>query len=177
MDLNPSMDTCQVCQKECKALRCVSCRQAIYCSVSCQKKDWKAGHRLICQSVGTKKEKADWALRQLVTLTHTVHLDDLKEHHDRASDEVKRRQNNRLTSRTEKSRQRSVQTTISNQQRDTTLTQQTRIPLHEKSPLNFDVVVEDMKFITRFQMTLRRRRNTIIDDVDLSKVQVVYSIR
>ncbi len=33
-----------------KRLRCGRCKQAVYCSKACQKKDWRAGHGAVCRS-------------------------------------------------------------------------------------------------------------------------------
>ena len=174
--MNHGIDTCQVCLKECKALRCTKCRKAYYCSVSCQSKDWKAGHRRICQAVGTRKEKADWALQQLVSLTQKTSRDDKKEYHDKASDEVKRRQQESLNSG-----KRGVGGTSLLRRRHEipvliSAGPQAKIAHNQKSQLNFDVVVEDMKFISRFQMTLQRKLNSAINRVNLSEARLNFRI-
>lgn len=42
---------CKICFEKNKALyKCEQCKTAIYCSVQCQKKDWKASHKSSCSS-------------------------------------------------------------------------------------------------------------------------------
>jgi hypothetical protein len=40
---------CQVCRQAC-IKRCQTCRSVYYCSVACQRKDWKGGHRKLCRA-------------------------------------------------------------------------------------------------------------------------------
>lgn len=170
------MDACQVCGVKCKPRRCTKCRKAFYCSVSCQSQDWKAGHRRVCRSQQTTRKDADLALQKLVLLTQNMSPPGIKEHHDRASDEVKRRE---LESQ-KKAKRRTADTTTTRRQED-------KAPLllsgaspvnmsHSRgSELNFDVVLEDMQHISRFQLTLQRRIRSSINSVDLSKSKVNFS--
>jgi hypothetical protein len=42
-------DSCHVCGKEASD-ECAGCHDALYCSVSCQKQDWKVlGHKPLCR--------------------------------------------------------------------------------------------------------------------------------
>ena len=170
------MDTCQVCLRECKARRCTNCLNAYYCSIACQTKDWKAGHRRICLSKRTKQEKADWALQQLVALTQKTSGDVIKEHHDKATDEVKRRQQKSLN--TEK--RRVMATSVLPRKDETPFLASSEstatIAQNQKSSLHFDVVVEDMKYISRFQITLHRKWNSTIKSVDLTKAELNFRI-
>lgn len=44
------MNSCGVCKKECpKRTRCSVCRAVVYCSVTCQQKDWKKQHKRQCK--------------------------------------------------------------------------------------------------------------------------------
>lgn len=86
---------CQVCNIECKPLRCTRCRQAWYCSQVCQKIGWKAGHRASCgnsTTTGDKKEQmpqqAMMELQSLMTKNHT--LDTLSAEYHKAKDEMER---------------------------------------------------------------------------------------
>eukprot|EP00798_Chlamydomonas_sp_ICE-L_P028049 gene28049-31151_t len=51
--------TCAACgSKEDVKLSCGSCKAVQYCSVECQKKHWKEGHREVCKSSAAAREKA-----------------------------------------------------------------------------------------------------------------------
>ncbi|EOD07573.1 hypothetical protein EMIHUDRAFT_453347, partial [Emiliania huxleyi CCMP1516] len=41
--------TCAVCEKP-STTRCSKCKEVMYCSVECQRLDWKAGHKQVCCS-------------------------------------------------------------------------------------------------------------------------------
>ncbi|KAJ3251743.1 SET and MYND domain-containing protein 3, partial [Borealophlyctis nickersoniae] len=50
--VDPATPCCHWCLRRAdgsfKQLRCTACRKATYCSVACQKKDWAAGHKVVC---------------------------------------------------------------------------------------------------------------------------------
>jgi hypothetical protein len=50
---------CSTCCKEEEGVgalkKCGQCGQAWYCSTTCQKTDWKAGHKEVCKQLGEKK--------------------------------------------------------------------------------------------------------------------------
>lgn len=62
-------------------LRCTKCRQEWYCSVDCQRSDWKR-HRLECRALGAAKE--------LTKLVQGSTMDQAHEDFYRAKDEVER---------------------------------------------------------------------------------------
>ena len=82
------LQRCQVCQQECKPLRCKNCRKAFYCSVNCQKLDWKAGHRRLCSAIPA--EKVNLALRELNTIAHGLSLEQATENFYKATDAIKK---------------------------------------------------------------------------------------
>lgn len=46
------MSGCAVCNKECpKKTRCSVCRAVVYCSTTCQQKDWKKQHKRLCKGL------------------------------------------------------------------------------------------------------------------------------
>jgi hypothetical protein len=52
-----SLDSiCVVCSRRCRRLRCSRCRQVSYCSVTCQRAHWKAGHRSKCGAVSLHQD-------------------------------------------------------------------------------------------------------------------------
>ena len=54
------MLVCECCGKEGAAKRCSRCMESFYCSIACQRKHWKAGHRTKCVKVdeATKAARA-----------------------------------------------------------------------------------------------------------------------
>ena len=54
--LKPSLDAirlkqCRTCHKEgAELLKCVTCTAVYYCDKTCQKRDWKADHKMTCAS-------------------------------------------------------------------------------------------------------------------------------
>ena len=82
------LQRCQVCQQECKPLRCKNCRKAFYCSVNCQKLDWKAGHRRLCSAIPA--EKVNLALRELNTIAHGLSLEQATENFYKATDAIQK---------------------------------------------------------------------------------------
>jgi hypothetical protein len=108
-------------------------------------------------------------------LSGNLSREGMKECHDKAIDEVKRRQQE--SRKAPKSRM--PESSAHRQTGDTSVLSgepQANISQVQKSQLNFDVVVEDMKYISRFQMTLKRRNNSLIPTVDLSKAQVNFKM-
>ena len=51
-------DTCAYCgSKDTRYKKCAGCKAASYCSIDCQKLDWKSGHKKSCLSVKRKQSK------------------------------------------------------------------------------------------------------------------------
>jgi HECT-like Ubiquitin-conjugating enzyme (E2)-binding/MYND finger len=75
---------CQVCRKQCRLLRCQKCQAAWYCSVSCQRHDWKAQHRRSCPST---RVVAAW--EELSQILSTASLDQVQQDYRVATDTVK----------------------------------------------------------------------------------------
>lgn len=181
------MQSCQVCQKTCQPLRCTKCKKAYYCSIQCQKKDWKAGHRQRCRAEGPSHETAEWALEQLVGVTRGMTANETKEHLDKASDEVKRMKEQRDR---ELKRNRKESKSKSSQKKEDYGSSKTdklsggelrstspsiseaRTPLHPNQDC-FEVVAEEMKHISRFQMTLRWKSQD--EDIDLGSTRISTS--
>jgi len=61
-------DVCQNCGAHAKVLQCSRCKDAFYCSKSCQQTDWKRGHKLRCQDIRKRSPKA-------VTSSNRYHTD------------------------------------------------------------------------------------------------------
>ncbi|CAK66678.1 unnamed protein product (macronuclear) [Paramecium tetraurelia] len=56
-DIEQTQNSCQVCKKQDVELsRCSSCKQIYYCSIECQKKDWKE-HKFICSEIQLKQQR------------------------------------------------------------------------------------------------------------------------
>lgn len=174
---------CQVCRKVCRPLRCRQCRNAFYCSINCQKIDWKAGHRRTCSK--RPEDKVVHALQELRSIAQTLPLDRAKEHFDKATDVVEKQmeqekleKNDSSKSKISKARDRKVdvkQDTKNATKAFTvdqgflkpkvTATRQPMVP-------HFLFCAEEMKHISCFQITLRqsKKQSTIPigDDLDLS---------
>lgn len=89
MATTQSRGNCQGCRKSTgKLLRCQACKQAWYCSIECQKEDWKTNHRKQCRDVAaSNKAQATW--NELRTLMASASLDQAQEGFHKASDAVK----------------------------------------------------------------------------------------
>ena len=61
---------CEMCEQEC-ATSCSRCRLVYYCSVDCQRQDWKEGHRKICKP-RPKKKKAPSGLDSMSALPDEI---------------------------------------------------------------------------------------------------------
>ncbi|CAD8131091.1 unnamed protein product [Paramecium sonneborni] len=56
-DTEQTQDSCQVCKKQDVELsRCSQCKSIYYCSIECQKKDWK-DHKFICSEILLKQQR------------------------------------------------------------------------------------------------------------------------
>ncbi|CAD8117731.1 unnamed protein product [Paramecium sonneborni] len=56
-DLKQIQDSCQICNKQdAELLRCSQCKSIYYCSIECQKKDWK-DHKFICSEIVLKQQR------------------------------------------------------------------------------------------------------------------------
>ena len=52
MVYNPDLRTCAFCGKAGDKLRrCARCRTVAYCDRTCQKQDWKQGHKQVCEDI------------------------------------------------------------------------------------------------------------------------------
>lgn len=88
---------CQVCQKQQPLLRCQKCQSAWYCSVSCQRLDWKAQHRRWCgsrrssnnSSSHTQVAAAAAAWKELSHILSTASLDQVQQDYHAATDKLK----------------------------------------------------------------------------------------
>ena len=93
---------CDYCTNKCQTLlRCTRCRQAHYCSKTCQRSDWKV-HKRVCTPVPhpndgdkttttqPKKPTAIEAARELSALLGGLSIGEATERYHRANDEVKR---------------------------------------------------------------------------------------
>lgn len=168
--------SCQVCRKACKAKKCAKCGKAFYCSVSCQKEDWKARHRHTCQA--NSKDKADWALQQLAVLAHSLDVEEAKEHQDKAKDEIERRRLDDDKSKdtaklptTPTAPSRKVPNNTATP-RPTILQPETRVC--SNSQANFSILIEEMIHVTQFQMTLQRKRKSLIQGTNLSRAKLLF---
>jgi hypothetical protein len=179
------MQTCQVCQTTCQPLRCTKCKKAYYCSIECQKTDWKAGHRQTCRPERPSQETADWALRQLVDIKQGMTAGETKKHLDKAGDEVKRMQEER-DKQIKRKRYRNAQPQEESGQSKTDqssageknllsapMSEAVTSTGHNRSETRFEVVAEEMKHISRFQVTLRQKSQDI--DLDLGSMRVSTS--
>eukprot|EP00980_Cylindrotheca_fusiformis_P030378 scaffold24732_cov162-Cylindrotheca_fusiformis.AAC.3 len=144
---------CQVCSRECRPLRCSKCRQAYYCSVECQKADWKAGHRRVCRG-GPSLEKAERAFKELYSLTQGISIGAAKEQFERASDLVLEQK------KEEKQKREKLRASPKS-----VVEEQAASPLESRDPVSQEFlserkqcllfIVEEMKHIFQFKATLR----------------------
>jgi hypothetical protein len=83
---------CQVCKKQyVKLQRCQRCRSAWYCSVACQRQDWKAGHRQQCQkSILLANGAPEKAWKELSSLLASSTRQQAEQDYHIAKDEVQR---------------------------------------------------------------------------------------
>ncbi|KAL3935603.1 MAG: hypothetical protein SGBAC_008912 [Bacillariaceae sp.] len=94
------LDQCQVCGKEGKVHRCSRCKIARYCSIECQKSDWKAGHRKTCLLVDNKDGRATRALHELYSMTKGISVPEAKQRQDQATDVVEKQKKQDLLKKT-----------------------------------------------------------------------------
>jgi hypothetical protein len=89
---DPKPEGCQVCGKQnVKLQRCQQCRSAWYCSVACQRQDWKVGHRQQCQKdVPLANGAPEKAWKELSSLLASSTLQQAEQDYHVATDEVQR---------------------------------------------------------------------------------------
>ena len=52
MNLSNPEKFCTVCNAASDSLKiCSACKNATYCSIECQRKDWKDGHKIQCKKL------------------------------------------------------------------------------------------------------------------------------
>ncbi len=168
------MLSCQVCKKSCKPRCCTQCRKAFYCSIKCQKNDWKAGHRERCHPQRPLQETAEMALQQLVTITSNIFPEQAKEHWAKASDEVLRQQND-LGKRMKQALNIHSSIMATQKENGQTASAFENLSFERASQVMameqcFDFVVEDMIHISRFQFLLRCRPH--VTEIDMTTLQL-----
>lgn len=85
--------SCQVCGKQdIKLRRCQQCRCAFYCSIACQRHDWKAGHRKRCRKANPSTVAPVDAWNELSSLLASSSLEQAHQDFHVATDEVQRLQ-------------------------------------------------------------------------------------
>jgi hypothetical protein len=172
---------CQVCRKDCRPFRCTKCRNAFYCSVDCQKVDWKAGHRRTCK--GPPKEKINDTLKELFSIAQGVPIQEAQEHCHKAQDEVERQTTQQKEAKQSDNSNSKKQVPASenignNGHSPTTIVTKNITPLQAFSkstfcptsvPVtdHFSLIAEEMGHISRFHMTLRRKPNQHVELTDL----------
>lgn len=167
-------DRCQTCGKapeNTQLKRCSRCRNKFYCSIECQKKDWKH-HRKQCKTFVVEQQTADWALRELHTLANSVDQNKAIEHFQRSSDQVQSLQLEQTRTKTMKEMIRDPpkvnKSRVQELAKDTTPaqpveTRETTVPL-AKCHSFCTMAIEEMKHISRFHIFL-----AIPDDVQGGK--------
>jgi hypothetical protein len=188
-----NFQSCQVCHKTCRPLRCTKCQNAWYCSVHCQGVDWKAGHRKSCRAPREKKVKD--ALKELKSLALGVPLDKAQEHYYKARDEVER-QIDEPETKSEDTKASVEIEAVSQKVDKAEAVVQVRSPRNEsvvplKKPQHalldltskgegqnadyVSFVVEDMRHILRYQITLKEKPESKLgiasDGLDVSMKQ------
>lgn len=116
---SPPDKCCHYCHKVCQPQRCSRCKKVYYCSKSCQKSDWKLSHRRVCSSSSSSSSSSlllngdsststlckentttitdeethvQRAAEELSHLLGDLSLDQMVEQFHRASDEIRRLQ-------------------------------------------------------------------------------------
>lgn len=153
------MFPCQVCGATSKPLCCSRCRKAFYCSVKCQKKDWKTGHRLRCQPFVSLGETADMAVKALLYITNETTPELANEHWVKATDEVIRQKNSPNTNNHNEEKDTDIVATDMTRATPSLEVECPGVPFSSalqsmKQSLYF--VVEEMIHISRFQLLVKR---------------------
>lgn len=151
---------CHICHSTCRPLKCTQCQSVAYCSRNCQKKHWKAGHREAC--------KAQAALAELKGLAMNLPLQEAQKHYFQTKDALATNNNDLDTTplMNETTDTGVKNHPLSHPNWDVTQTQlilptkasKTQSPptIHKKKDANdyFSFVIEDMRHISKYQLTL-----------------------
>jgi hypothetical protein len=179
--MSSNCEECQVCHKRCHPLRCTKCGNAWYCSVVCQKIDWKSGHRKSCHSDTKSHAKANVnsALCELQALSQSLSVTQAKENYHRAQDEVERKINQKeLDSEKTRVDLKSSPRQAAADSANTDSQYQPSEIIHQpieklsktlksRNEYRFSFMVENMQHISRFQITLKPKPNTVLSPTDL----------
>jgi len=75
-------EQCMICWNDiCELKTCGNCKRAKYCSVKCQKEDWKLGHKLICKltlsevlkyTVSHHQQQKSWILNEIYLSSNNI---------------------------------------------------------------------------------------------------------
>jgi hypothetical protein len=178
---------CRVCGVKCRPLRCTQCQKVWYCSRKCQGEDWKAGHREAC--------KAQAALAELQGLAMEMPIEEAKQQFFMTKDalETPNEVINQLSLQVPTKPKTSAQDnkpiavpnaafksaptlSTSSSKRDSKSKQNTAISAAIKSSFNKEeksrssflpFVVEDMRHISKYQLTLQSASSSISDPADI----------